>query len=324
MNDLTTFQGAAKRLSQGDMGHAARFLGVETAVLLAFTEVEAAGVGFDSQGRPKMLFEPHIFYRELGDTAERKRAMSLGLAYPKWKAGNYPRDSYPRLQSAKQIAETPALRSASYGLSQILGSNHADAGHRTVQEMVLAAMQGEREQLLQMVTLMRAWGMGPMLKGKDFTKPDSWRAAAKRWNGSGYETHGYHIRMADAYIKHTKGTPMVVAPSKEPVLTAGMKGEAVRNWQVDLQTLGYVFEHGIDGRFGPETEKHTRDFQRSVAITQDGKVGPGTRAAMAKALANRKNDFSPPAPFWAGQEPSGIIAAITAAATALLTLFKGR
>lgn len=323
MNDLTTFQGAAKRLSQGDMGHAARFLGVETAVLLAFTEVEAAGVGFDSQGRPKMLFEPHIFYRELGDTAERKRAMSLGLAYPKWKAGNYPRDSYPRLKSAMAISETAALRSASYGLSQILGSNHADAGHRTVQEMVLAAMQGEREQLLQMVTLMQSWGMGPMLRGRDFTDPDSWREAAKRWNGSGYATHNYHGRMAAAYKKHVQGPVMVIA-DRAPVLMVGMKGEEVRNWQVDLQTLGYVFEHGIDGRFGPETEKHTRDFQRSVAITQDAKVGPGTRAAMAKALANRKNDFSPPAPFWAGQEPSGIIAAITAAATALLTLFKGR
>lgn len=323
MNDLTTFQGAAKRLSQGDMGHAARFLGVETAVLLAFTEVEAAGVGFDSQGRPKMLFEPHIFYRELGNTTDRKRAMSLGLAYAKWKAGNYPRDSYPRLKSAKAISETAALRSASYGLSQILGNNHAAAGHKTVQDMVLTAMQGEREQLLQMATLMQAWGMGPMLRGRDFTDPDSWRDAAKRWNGSGYATHNYHGRMAAAYKKHVQGPVMVIA-DRAPVLKVGMKGEEVRNWQVDLQTLGYVFEHGIDGRFGPETEKHTLDFQRSVAITQDAKVGPGTRAAMAKALANRKNDFSPPAPFWAGQEPSGIIAAITAAATALLTLFKGR
>lgn len=279
---MMNFQGRAARLAQGDIGDAAKELGVETAVLLAFTEVEAAGKGFDTQGRPKMLFEPHVFYRELGNTSARAVAVQLGLAYAKWLPGKYPSDSYPRLMRAIEINETAALRSASYGLGQILGSNHLACGHTTVQDMVSAAMASERAQLFQMVTLMRAWGMVPMLTGKDFTRPDSWRQAASKWNGAGYATHNYHGRMAAAYAKHLKVGYLPPALPTAVVLGAGMKGEAVRNWQTDLQAYGFKFAYGIDGRFGPETVKHTRAFQLSKGLTVDGRVGPDTLAAMKK------------------------------------------
>lgn len=277
---MTTFQGRATRLAQGDMGDAAKELGVETAVLLAFTEVEAAGKGFDNQGRPKMLFEPHVFYRELGNTSARSVAVQLGLAYAKWLPGKYPSDSYPRLMRAIEINETAALRSASYGLGQILGSNHLACGHASVQDMVSAAMGSERAQLFQMVTLMRTWGMASMLTGKDFTQPDAWRKAAAKWNGAGYATHNYHGRMAAAYAKHLKVGYVVPSTPTAAVLGAGMKGEAVRNWQTDLQAYGFKFASGIDGRFGPETVKHTCAFQLAKGLMVDGKVGPGTLAAM--------------------------------------------
>src|SRR5690606_1775830 len=90
------FVGTGRRLAQGDVGDAARVLGIETAVLLAFIEVEAAGRGFDGQNRPKMLFEPHVFWRNLAG-ALRDRATRLGLAYAAWRPGAYPADSYPRL-----------------------------------------------------------------------------------------------------------------------------------------------------------------------------------------------------------------------------------
>jgi len=46
-------------------------------------EVEAAGSGFDSRGRPKMLFEPHVFYRNL-PASMRGEAERQGLASAKW------------------------------------------------------------------------------------------------------------------------------------------------------------------------------------------------------------------------------------------------
>lgn len=297
------FIGTGRRLAQGDVGEAARVLGIETAVLLAFLEVEAAGRGFDSQNRPKMLFEPHVFWRNLAGKM-RDAAAAAGIAYAKWKR-SYPADSYPRLAKAISIAREPGFRSASYGLPQILGENHNDAGFASAEAMFSTMKQGEREQLLAMVTLLKSWGLVKHLVGKDFSNPDAWRPAVSRYNGKSYEANNYHVKAAAAFVKHAKGVDAATGaplPPKEAVppgattLEAGMKGEAVRVLQADLQSLGYVFASGVDGRFGAETDRHVRAFQTARGLTADGKAGPATMKAIAAALANAGQDKSPPAP----------------------------
>lgn len=282
------FTGTGKRLAANDIGDAAGLLGVETAVLLAFLEVEAAGRGFDNKARPKMLRETHIFYRELGAGAKRDRAVALGLATKSW-TRNYTGDSYPDLARMMAIDTRAALRSCSWGLPQIMGFNHAAAGFSTVEAMVEAMKQGEREQLLAFVNLLRAWKMAPMLTGKDFTKPDSWKQAAQKYNGAGYAANGYHTRMAAAYRKHKGQTqsPVNNAPVAKAgdVLQFGTKGELVLNLQNDLAALGYVFAAGIDGRFGNETKAHVIAFQKSQSLVPDGRVGPETKEALRKAVA---------------------------------------
>lgn len=59
------------------LGHT---IGVGEDEIHAVMEVEASGGGFDRLKRPKMLFEPHVFWRNLSGAA-RTRAASLGLAY---------------------------------------------------------------------------------------------------------------------------------------------------------------------------------------------------------------------------------------------------
>ncbi|GMA74334.1 hypothetical protein GCM10025880_07510 [Methylorubrum aminovorans] len=98
-------------------------IGVGEDEIHAVMEVESSGGGFDRLKRPKMLFEPHVLWRNLSG-AERTRAASLGLAYASWKPGAYPTDSYPRLMQAMAINETAALKASSWGLGQILGENH--------------------------------------------------------------------------------------------------------------------------------------------------------------------------------------------------------
>lgn len=298
------FVGTGRRLAQGDVGDAARVLGIETAVLLAFLEVEAAGRGFDSQNRPKMLFEPHVFWRNLSG-ALRDRAAALGIAYAKWKPGAYPKDSYPRLQQAIGVAREPGFRSASYGLPQILGENHIAAGFASAEAMFSTMKQGEREQLLAMVALLKDWGLASALRGKDFSKPESWVPAVKRYNGPGYAANAYHTKAAAAYVKHAQNIdaatgqplpPKETPPTTISVLVNGMKGEAVRNLQADLQALGYIFLKGVDGRFGDETEANVRLFQATAGITIDGKAGGQTLKAIAAALAAQEGDKSPPLP----------------------------
>ena len=289
------FVGTGRRLAQGDVGAAARAIGIETAVLLAFIEVEAAGRGFDSRNRPKMLFEPHVMYRNTSGTV-RQRAVSAGVAYAAWRANGYPADSYPRLSTAIGIAREAGFRSGSYGLPQILGENHKAAGFGSAEAMFSVMRQGEREQLMAMVTLLQTWGLAAQLRGKDFSKPVSWADAARKYNGKSYAVHGYHTRLAAAYVKHTRGEAMALPAGSSTMLVRGMKGEAVRNLQADLQTLGFRFALGVDGRFGGETEANVRLFQAGAGLTIDGKAGPATQDAIAKALAAKEVDFSPPAP----------------------------
>ena len=291
------FQGTGKRLKHNDVGDAAREIGIETAVLLSFMEVEASGHGFDNQNRPKMLFEPHIFYRQLGKGPFRDQAVELGLAYAKWKPGNYPSDSYPRLEDAVDIYETAALKSASIGLGQIMMFNHAEAGCLTPQEMFEVAKRGEREQLLQLVALMKSWNMVSMLTNKDFTSYESWRAAAKKWNGAGYAKHGYHLKLAKAYVKHSNGSPMKIVTNIS-TLKLLMKGEAVRNLQVDLAALGYLFVSGIDGRFGAETEKNVIFYQRDKRLEPDGIAGKKTLDAIKTDMKKLSVDNSPDLPVF--------------------------
>ena len=293
------FVGTGKRLQQGDIGEAARLAGMETAALLAFIEVEAAGRGFDTRNRPKMLRETHIFYRELGPGAKRTEAMNAGLANKSW-VRNYKADSYPDLDRMIAIDKNAALRSCSWGLPQILGNNCKTAGFPDAESMVRAMMQGEREQLIAMVTLLNAWGLPAMLAGRDLTNPDNWRQAVSRYNGSGYEANNYHVKCATAYRKHKNGTatPMTPAVPNIAVLRLGTKGEAVRNLQTDLSALGYVFVSGIDGRFGPETVKHVKAFQDAHKLTPDGIAGPETMAVLAGAVKALDADKSPTPTDW--------------------------
>jgi hypothetical protein len=139
---MIEFRGAAKRLDDIDLPRVGQMIGVGEDEIHAVLTVESSGSGFDAKGRPKMLFEPHVFYRNLPEN-KRGRAMAEGLAYPAWKPGAYPRDSYPRLVAAINIDETAALKAASWGLGQILGENHTAAGCASVQEMVRQCVDDE-------------------------------------------------------------------------------------------------------------------------------------------------------------------------------------
>jgi hypothetical protein len=190
------FKGAAKRIEDIDLPRLGHRIGVGEDEIHAVLDVESAGSGFDSKGRPKMLFEPHIFYRQLKG-AERDKAVAAGLAYPKWKR-NYPKDSYPRLEKAIAINKNAALRSASWGLGQIMGFNHGAAGYDSALKMVQAFMKDEDAHLEAMINFIVTNGLDDELRRHD------WAGFARGYNGSGYAKHNYHGRLKAAYDKWSK------------------------------------------------------------------------------------------------------------------------
>lgn len=196
------FRGPARRIDDYDLPRIGKRIGVGEDEIHALMEVEAAGSPSDRNGRVKMLFEPHKFYVHV-PVKDRQAAVLAGLAYPKWGAMPYPADSYPRLLAAINIDQTAALKSASWGLGQIMGENHVAAGYATVQEMVKAFTEDEAAHLEAMVNFLVYNGLDDELRNHQ------WAALARGYNGPQYAKHGYDKKLAAAYARwaRIKDTP---------------------------------------------------------------------------------------------------------------------
>jgi len=189
------FRGPAVRLSDGDISALALENGIETAALKAIIAVESAGSGFDSKDRPKILFEPHIFFRQVSED-RRDEAITKGLAYRKWGSVPYPKGSdaqYARLLAAMDIDETAALKSASWGMGQIMGFNHRVVGADTVQDFVSANLDSEANQIRFMLKFIQNSGL------LDEVRDLNWAAFAHGYNGPGYAANAYDVKLAAAY-----------------------------------------------------------------------------------------------------------------------------
>jgi hypothetical protein len=191
---MMNFKGAARRLRDVDIARAGRLLGVGEDEVHAIIEGESSGSGFDKNGRPKALYEPHLAYR-YSSGATRDRLVAAGLAYPKQGTKKYPPDSYERIQAACAIDETVALKSTSWGIAQILGSNFKACGYASPQSMVQAFCNSEYEQLAGMVKFIIANGLADEVKRHD------WAGLARGYNGPNYAINHYDTRLASSFRK---------------------------------------------------------------------------------------------------------------------------
>jgi len=209
------FQGSGKRLDDYDIPRIGALIGVGEDEIHAVLDVESSGSGFDRQGRLKMLFEPHVFFRCLPQD-KRAAAVSQGLAYSQWRPGEYPPDSYPRLLRAMEIDETAALKACSWGLGQILGENYQAAGYLSPQAMVADFCKDEANQLEAMIRFIKSKGLDRALRMKD------WARFAQGYNGANYRQNDYDGKLKRAFerwskIKDTPYNPATVpAPAAKP------------------------------------------------------------------------------------------------------------
>jgi len=205
------FKGRAKRIDDIDLPTIGKSIGVGEDELHAFIDVETHGVGFDAKGRPRILFERHVFYRYL-PVAKRDAAVTAGLALRV--PGGYGKESeqYEKLARAMKIDAKAALYSCSWGLAQIMGFNHKLAGYATVEEMVEAFKDDEENHLRAAIRFITATKLDGALRRHD------WAAFARGYNGPAYKKNAYDTKLAEAYAKWSriKDTPL---PDAAPVPT---------------------------------------------------------------------------------------------------------
>lgn len=174
-------------------------LDCEIAALKAVQKVETNGRGgFFAPGKPAILFEGHIFWSQLqkkGINPNKYVAGNEDILYPKWDKKHYKGGikEYERLEQARKIDYEAANASASWGMFQIMGFNHAACGEKDVESFVKSMHESECKQLILFGRFIRNSKMLFPLQAKD------WADFAKRYNGPCYSENQYDIKLATAY-----------------------------------------------------------------------------------------------------------------------------
>lgn len=192
----------ADTLTDADIERAAAELGIEPAAIRAIDEVESRGAGFLPDGRPVILFERHVMYRQLKkhgrdveDLARRYPAL-INPAPGGYRGGA---GEWYRLGLARAIDPAAADESTSWGRYQIMGFHWKTCGFASVAEFVAAMSESEARQLDAFVRFIEA--DPPLLKA---IKAGKWAEVAKRYNGPNFKANDYDSKLAAAFDRHSQ------------------------------------------------------------------------------------------------------------------------
>ena len=256
---MTDFVGTASALSQGGFSSATAMNGIDGPALWAVLSVETSGCGYLADKRPKILFERHIFSRLTNGQYDHD---DPDISAPT--AGGYGAsgaNQYLRLQAAVQLNRDAALKSASWGLGQIMGENYAAAGYSDVGGMVAAMVASEDAQLGAMASFIKANKMSSHLQTHD------WAGFARLYNGPNYASNNYDGLLQHFCARYTSGSP--------PDLT-------VRAAQIYLTYRGFNVG-AIDGLAGANTVAAVKPFQASIGAQATGTIDAGLLQKLSSA-----------------------------------------
>lgn len=201
-----------KLLSEKDLFDFAGEYNLELAAVKAVNQIESSGKGFLAFGKPRILFEGHVFWSELKKRNIQPNnflnSLSQDVLYEKWTKKYYRggEGEYERMDKAASISALPGTReaaycSASWGAFQIMGYNYKNLGYSSIDNWVSAMNEHEREHLA-------AFGKFISMKsisGKkliDWLREKNWDKFAEGYNGSGYKKNKYDEKLKAAYNKY--------------------------------------------------------------------------------------------------------------------------
>lgn len=176
-------------------------LGIEPAAIRAFADVESASSGFLEDGRPRILFEGHIFWRQLKSRGIDPTQFVKGnedILYQRWTNEHYKKGAaeWKRLERARLINVDAANESASWGAFQVMGFNYSLCGYPSVEEFVKSAHDVYGQLNIFIGFIQANPKIVIALAQKD------WPTVARIYNGAGYAANKYDEKLEKAYNRY--------------------------------------------------------------------------------------------------------------------------
>lgn len=186
-------------VSDFDYNLFSELLNVSPKAIKAVVKVESNGHGFLKSGKPVILFEPHIFYRELKNeninpeplmSEENKDLLSKTWNKALYKGGE---KEWDKLNRAERISKSAAIKSASWGLFQIMGFNYKSCGCSSLNEFYTKMCIDEFNQFILFIGFIKNQNL------IQYLQTYNWSEFAKRYNGPGYKQNQYDTKLYNAF-----------------------------------------------------------------------------------------------------------------------------
>jgi hypothetical protein len=175
-------------IREDDYKNVSERLSIEVEVMKAIAKQESKRNSFWKKGQATILFERHKMWKHLKKIGKTENELKeLKREYPKIvnsSAGGYGQysDQYEKLEVAKKINYSCALKSCSWGKFQVMGFNYAVA-FSSPEKMEKAVNMCELQQFKFFVGYIENTnGLLNAMKNKD------WESIAEKYNGSSWKT----------------------------------------------------------------------------------------------------------------------------------------
>jgi hypothetical protein len=170
----------------------------------AIAEVESNGSGFIPDGRLKIRYEGHIFYKLFALEMGEGRALALSKKYPtlvyknlSYKYNKTNAGEWDRFDIVKGINENIAYESTSFGTYQIMGFNYDVCGFKSAKAMAEFMAKSKNNQLICLIRFLKKNKLIDKLKKRDYV------GFAKGYNGEKYYLNNYDDKIRKAVLKYS-------------------------------------------------------------------------------------------------------------------------
>lgn len=181
---------SASGITTEEMDAFAHRLGCSLRQLAAVATVESNGGGFDRDGRPKILYERHVFHR-LTNGAFSPSPFSM----PTY--GGYSDPSWTKLADAAGKNPDAAFSACSWGRFQIMGMHWRKLAYASAFEMAVSSVAGEIAHFEMLARFIEAFGLSERLR-RISANPADCEAFARAYNGPDFKRNSYDRKLAAA------------------------------------------------------------------------------------------------------------------------------